>query len=392
MFKSSLIFLLLSAAISCSDSASQVSTTAAPLAEFNVDLDRKNFSTWFDQGYPTFDELRWRLLGWEQHVTPAFDLSRVARKPLMIWLEDGHPLGATSEHGRALREAFSDDSLAPILNKYVVAVDDFNRTPAVIDSIAGELVVFTSSGAIVGRSAATDVPTIINFLTTALDNFNHLPTSEQGAKIDPSLLEGAMHIEDDFPDDGLSLEVFTRAANSLDLSTIKRNPWLKDYVWFNQNEILEFVKPIKISGEKSLPKHLLNRLVSHCLVPPYNGAPNSWREDSILESHVVLKCNSVIKNRSTYLIHGSAHCEQDGKVLNVRLRGAASYDTARDQFGLLEIIALAEYIDGDTAPQLFTTAMRKVTSIDKWHRVPPKALSDYADAYFSLSGSGNPNK
>jgi hypothetical protein len=389
MLRSSLIFILLYSAIACSDSAHQASPA---LAEFNVDLNRKNFKEWFAQCYPSHEELKWRLLGWEQHTAPGFKLAKISKKPLMLWLEDGHPLGATSAHGRNLRTTFSDLDLVPIIGKYVVAVDDFNRAPKIVDSTQGELVVFTPGGKIIDRTSATDVPTVVAFLNTALDNFSGMAAEESSATIDGDLLTGASHTEDDFPDEGLCLEVFTRAANSLDLSTVKRSPWNKDFVWFNSDEIIRFVKPIKISGEKSLPSDLLSRIINHGLLPPYAGAPSSWDDENTLESELIFKCNSIIKSRSTYLISGSVHCEQDGKVLNVQIRGAAMYDDSRDQFGLLEIVALAEYIDGDNPAQLFTTALRKVTSVDGWYRVPPKALSDYADAYYSSSGSGNPNK
>ena len=72
--------------------------------------------------------------------------------------------------------------------------------------------------------------------------------------------------------------------------------------------------------------------------------------------------------------------------------GKASYDTDREQFGLLEITALSEFDDGSSDAQRFATALRKVTSVDNWHRVPPKNLADYAADYYRLSGSGNPNK
>jgi hypothetical protein len=252
--------------------------------------------------------------------------------------------------------------------------------------------VFTPGGKIIGRTSATDVPAVVEFLTTGLDSFASMSAEESGATISEDWLGGASRTEDDFPDEGLSLEVFTRAANSLDINTIKRNPWNKDYIWFNSEEIKRFVKPIKISGKKSLATDLLGRIIDHGLLPPYVGAPSSWDHENTLESELIFSCNSIIKSRSTYLISGSAHYEQDGKVLNVQMRGTAMYDDSRDQFGLLEIVALAEYIDGNNAPQLFTTALRKVTSVDDWNRVPPKALSDYADAYYSVSGSGNPNK
>ena len=389
MFRLSITFLLLCSAISCSKSTQQAS---APLAEFTVELNRKNFKEWFAQCYPSHDELKWRLLGWEQHTAPGFRLAKASRKPLMLWLEDGHPLGGTSDHGRELRDTFGDLDLVPVLGKYVIAADDFNRAPKIIDSAQGELIVFTPGGEIIGRTSATDVPAVVEFLTTGLDSFASMSAEESGATISEDLLSGASRTEDDFPDEGLSLEVFTRAVNSLDINTIKRNPWNKDYIWFNSDEIKRFVKPIKISGKKSLATDLLGRIIDHGLLPPYVGAPSSWDHENTLESELIFSCNSIIKSRSTYLISGSAHYEQDGKVLNVQMRGTAMYDDSRDQFGLLEIIALAEYVDGNNAPQLFTTALRKVTSIDGWHRVPPKALSDYADAYYSVSGSGNPNK
>ena len=389
MSRLSITFLLLCATISCSESSQQA---PAPLAEFTVDLNRKNFKEWFAQCYPSHEELQWRLLGWEQHTAPGFKFSKIGRKPLMLWLEDGHPMGATSAHGRELRATFGDSDLVPIIGKYVIAADDFNRAPKIIDSAQGELIVFTPGGKIVGRTSATDVPTVVEFLTTSLDSFSGMGADESDATISEDLLNGASHTEDDFPDEGLCLEVFTRAANSLDLDTVQRNPWNKDYIWFNSDEIKRFVKPIKISGKNSLAADLLDRIINHGLLPPYVGAPSSWNHESILKSELVFTCNSIIKSRSTYLISGSAHCEQDGKVLNVQMQGTAMYDDSRDQFGLLEIVALAEYIDGNNAPQLFTTALRKVTSVDDWNRVPPKALSDYADAYYSVSGSGNPNK
>ena len=389
MLRLNITFLLLSSAISCSESAQQAS---APLAEFTVELDRKNFKEWFAQCYPSHDELKWRLLGWQQHTAPGFRLAKVSRKPLMLWLEDGHPLGGTSDHGRELRDTFGDLDLVPILGKYVIAADDFNRAPKIVDSTQGELIVFTPGGKIVGRTSATDVPAVVEFLTTGLDSFASMSSEDSGATISEDLLSGASRTEDDFPDEGLALEVFTRPANSLDINIIKRNPWKKDYIWFNSDEIKRFVKPIKISSKKSLATDLLGRIIDHGLLPPYVGAPSSWDHENALESELIFSCSSIIKNRSTYLISGSAHYEQDGKVLNVQMRGTAMYDDSRNQFGLLEIIALAEYVNGNNAPQLFTTALRKVTSIDGWHRVPPKALSDYDDAYYSVSGSGNPNK
>jgi hypothetical protein len=258
MLRSSLIFLLLCSAISCSETYYQA---LPPLAEFSVELNRKNFKEWFTQCYPSHEELKWRLLGWEQHTAPGFKLAKISKKPLMLWLEDGHPLGATSAHGRNLRTTFSDLDLVPIIGKYVVAVDDFNRAPKIVDSTQGELVVFTPGGKIIDRTSATDVPTVVAFLNTALDNFSGMAAEESSATIDGDLLTGASHTEDDFPDEGLCLEVFTRAANSLDLSTVKRSPWNKDFVWFNSDEIIRFVKPIKISGEKSLPSDLLSRII-----------------------------------------------------------------------------------------------------------------------------------
>lgn len=390
MFRSSLILLSLLAATSCSDSTHNnlnpgEVVTAAKVVDLEVDLSRKNFIDWFSIAYPSHTELRWRTLGWQLDSKSGFDLAKQSRKPLLLWLEDGHPMGATSQRGRDMRSTLGDDSLVSILNEYTLAAVDINRAPDFIDVNSGQLAIYLPSGEVFASSSDVAVELVANFLTSKLADYKSLSSEQLSNAIAGDAFSSAIRTEDDFPDNGLALEVFKRHANSFVLDEYKQTPWLKDFIWFNKTELLSFVTPIKISSKIKLSADLMNRIV-------HNGFSSKFAANDMVKAEVVFSCNSIKQLRSTYIITGIANYQQGDEMLQVKLRGKATYDSGRDQFGLLEIIALGKVTNADGSSEQFTTALRKVTSIDNWHRVPPKNLSDYADNYYLSNGSGKPNK
>ncbi|MDP6964195.1 MAG: hypothetical protein QGF46_08525, partial [Planctomycetota bacterium] len=338
MLRTTLICSLIYLCCGCSNSQQDLKSPTAPLSEFNVDLTRANMSHWFNRGYPSFEELRWQILGWEQNSQRGFKVAGIAKKPLLLWLEDGHPLGATSEHGRTLRHTFSQDSIVAPINNFIIAADDIRNVPEAVISEGGELVVYTADATEIARTSSTDPLVIAEFLDAA-----HVAFAETTkAELSPELVDTSQRPENGFPDKGLALEVYTRSISSLDANATERNPWKKDFVWFNDQEIMQFVEPIQISKEINLAPELRNRIFSQSLsVAGYD----------ISQSELTLKCNSIIGNKSTYLIVGSAHFQSGKEAANVRLRGKASFDSSRNQFGLLELIAVSELHNGEEQPQ-----------------------------------------
>lgn len=381
MLRSSLVLCSLFIAISCNEPLPE--KVDIVIDDLDVDLGRKNFKPWFEQVYPSHAELKWRILGWQLDAQSGFALAGQSRQPLLLWLEDGHPMGATSEHGRKIRQALADDSLVPWLNKYSLAADDFNRTLDLINVDEGQLAVYLPNGTLLASELATTPQELLIFLTSTLEKYESLTDAEKKIESDSNILDGQPRAENDFPDDGLSLEVFKRSANSLVLDTFESSTWHKDFIWFNTGEMQDFVKPIKISSKKKLPDELAHRIVESFAL--------AFSAEDLHKSELVFRCTSIRGSRSTYLISGVVNYQNANGVLRVKMQGSATYDSVAEQFGVLEIVALGEYVSSANDLRLFATALRKVTSVDGWHRVPPKNLADYADAYYS-NASGKPNK
>ncbi|MBC8369109.1 MAG: hypothetical protein H8E25_03855 [Planctomycetes bacterium] len=384
MLRTSLIFFLCFTALSCSDSAFN-SAAPAPITDLDAELHRKNFIPWFKKVYPSHSELRWRILGWQLNVKSGFDLTKQSKKPLLLWLEDGHPMGSTSQHGRDLRATLGEDSLIPLLNKYSLAAADFNRAPEFISADTGQLAVYLPDGHLLDSHKEVDKESIAAFLERAHAKFIALPSEQLADKLSDESFASAIRTENGFPDDGLSLETFQRPANTFLLDDFQTTQWQKDFVWFNQDEMSSFIRPIKINSKNPIKNELLHRISGGMF-------SEHFEFEDMVKGDLVFQCRLIKKNYSTYLISGTANYQRGTSSLKVKMFGKASYDTDREQFGLLEITALSEFDDGSSDAQRFATALRKVTSVDNWHRVPPKNLADYAADYYRLSGSGNPNK
>ncbi|MFT7516774.1 MAG: hypothetical protein ACI84O_000559 [Myxococcota bacterium] len=381
MLRSSLILCLSFFAVSCNEQLPD--KVDIVIDDLDVDLSRKNFKAWFEQVYPSGDELNWRILGWQLDAAAGFLLAAQSRRPLLLWLEDGHPMGATSEHGRELRQALSDDSLVNWLSKYSLATDDFNRTLDVIDVDEGQLAVYLPDGTLLASEFSTEPQELLIFLTTTLEEYESLTDAERNAELAADSLNDLPRAEDDFPDDGLGLEAFKRTANSLVLDEFEPSVWGKDFIWFNADELQKFVNPIKISSKKNLSNELTHRIVQSFGL--------QFKAEDVHKPGLLFRCTSIRDSRSTYLISGTVNYQNSDGILRVKAQGSATYDSSANQFEVLEMIVLGEYVNSANDMQLFATALRKVTSLDGWHRVPPSNLADYSNAYYS-SASGKPNK
>ena len=58
-------------------------------------VDAGNFAAWRSHLQPSEDELRWRQVPWHDNLADGLADASVARKPLLLWLMNGHPLGCT---------------------------------------------------------------------------------------------------------------------------------------------------------------------------------------------------------------------------------------------------------------------------------------------------------
>jgi|GEM_PF-3847428 len=73
----------------------------------------QNYELWKDRLALTAVERAYQTLPWEPGPKAAFEMARATNKPLLIWIADGDPLGATSTYGvRARVELWRDRGVA----------------------------------------------------------------------------------------------------------------------------------------------------------------------------------------------------------------------------------------------------------------------------------------
>ena len=59
------------------------------------DLTPENYAHWRDYALPTASEERWRKIPWIATFYEGVTEAQQSRKPLLIWVMNGHPLACT---------------------------------------------------------------------------------------------------------------------------------------------------------------------------------------------------------------------------------------------------------------------------------------------------------
>jgi hypothetical protein len=60
-----------------------------------IDLNRHNYDAWRDHILPAKDELAWEKIPWLTTFHDGISAAKKAKKPLLLWVMNGHPLGCT---------------------------------------------------------------------------------------------------------------------------------------------------------------------------------------------------------------------------------------------------------------------------------------------------------
>lgn len=68
---------------------------SAPQEPEPPQLSQAALHAWSEHLAPTDDEDRWRQIPWRQSVGDGLTDAARAKKPMLLWLMNGHPLGCT---------------------------------------------------------------------------------------------------------------------------------------------------------------------------------------------------------------------------------------------------------------------------------------------------------
>jgi hypothetical protein len=79
--------------------SSQLTAQQPPLVvppiEADIELTDKNYEIWRDHILPDLSEMAWNQIPWLSTFHDGIVSADAARKPLLLWTMNGHPLGCT---------------------------------------------------------------------------------------------------------------------------------------------------------------------------------------------------------------------------------------------------------------------------------------------------------
>jgi hypothetical protein len=70
-------------------------TVGVPPVAADIDLSDENYAVWRDHILPDPNELAWEQIPWLTTFKDGILAADAARKPLLLWTMNGHPLGCT---------------------------------------------------------------------------------------------------------------------------------------------------------------------------------------------------------------------------------------------------------------------------------------------------------
>lgn len=391
-------------------------------AENQLLSSRRNWHDWFLHIYPVNTELRWQHYDWTQQFGLGVQKSAQQRKPLVLWLGNGHPLGATSSAGLAMRAVWVSASVTPLMDKLFPVADDFARLQSSTDPEAeylrsvlaqddasahwsdGGVVVLSPSGKLLAScSQAAAQDDLAATLQKGLDAWQDLDAATRVA-IDAAKLEAPTRLENLFPHDGLALEVFLRDMPSTEgempvvTEVPRQETWSRDYLWFSREEMLSILPPDGLSSREGheMPAPLANRLARLALHDHLYGPGTPYAESDVMTASITLRINASTKTHRHFMMQGEViliHENADPPYgIKVQLWGRAQWDRKGEHFSLMEILGEGLRLGAEPnsgraqknvgiAKRPLGFALRRVMARDGWHQIPPSTFSQYPEGW-----------
>jgi hypothetical protein len=377
--------------------------TAALLGQPN-ELNDANYHAWRDLLALKPAETGWLAPGWRTSLWPAAQEAARSERPVLLWATVGHPLGATSATGLAMRRSlWTDPRVRELARSFVPAADDVARLAASLD-VEGELftravaeaeprpftegVLATSPGGrVLGATSSTDPRALEAMLEQALAMWEESPGDDRELRLEPGAQLPAL-AERAPPRDGLALRVVVR-----DLPRTQGAPadaWNLDFAWFTQSEAASFVPSLLREGQvATVPDTLARRLVRLHLLDRVFGRTPPFEPAEVQAVTLRARISAIEREAITLRIAGSATMSTTApgvppRGVDVAMLGRARWDSRLSRFLSFEIVAIGERWGGtaengranDLASQPigFLLSQATATAADQ---VPPANLRLY---------------
>ena len=264
----------------------------------------------------------------------------------------------------------------------------------------------TPSGRFLASINTTDPKRMAGMLRTALEKYADIPKKERLLDYDPATRAAEIRRrEQQYPEDGLPLRVFTRDWQRPDLPDDWRGTaWNVDSLWYRKAEARELL-PQKLKAGESIewPRALIERLVRHNLVDNVRGQTNGYRANHVRLAKLTTTITAVKGNLVTVTLAGAsraftspkwpekgtfAEVEEHGphtRGVQTTMYGEASFDKQSGRFTKFELVAAGtrfgqtrynfRHGDLDEAPIAFVI---RFDPEDEGRRVAPAEMGAYS--------------
>lgn len=369
------------------------------------DLTDATYTSWRDilalkPAETTWLAPKWRLSLWE-----AMKESRTTKRPILLWTTAGHPLGATTSSGIAMRQTLSDPAIRALVDKFIPAADDTTRLAVGTDvekvffrnafarlsnpsQVESALVAITPEGEGLTIITQTSTDAVRTGLEQALSQFGAVsgdakaPNAGGGVEL-PSLSDRNP------PKNGLVLRVVVRDLPRPDGR--KQTPFNLDFAWFTQDEAASFVpSTLRVDEVTDVPAALAGRLARFHLIDQVMGRTPPFEAGDIQTLRLRTRISTIERGVVTLRIAGMTTCSvatvssSPTRGVETSILGRARWDTRARKFLTFEIVAigtrwggsLTNGREGDTQPQPIGFLLSMATA-DRADQTPPGYLGLY---------------
>jgi|FLOH01.1.fsa_nt_gi hypothetical protein len=372
------------------------------LTPFTPSLKANNQRAWFEHVQPHPEELGWTLWNWNPQLAAAARLASASDQPLLLWLENGHPLGSTSKAGSERRSWWMNPDLNATVARFVVAADDIHvlhraqsaegalfttlveQTPDQGAALLrnGGVLMASASGKLLGSYCREDGAALKDELRAALANWDKLPRGER-CLVELGAMVSDGRSADFFPDDGLALEVHRRLlAATLDLDAPRYLPYTHDYLWFSATEVAQMI-PTKMGQTLIVPPAQAQRLALFTMVDDLQGDGQAFATEDLLPSNLTFTSISKIGNTLRFAAHGEFAASSKTHNMRCVMEGLGSVNLAQKSILSLNLVVQAQSWGSAIEPladgswPLLGMSFHRADSVEGSHRIAPAQFDQY---------------
>ncbi len=196
-------------------------------------------------------------------------------------------------------------------------------------------------------------------LKKAHRKWNELSDDQRLRKDDPKKKTKDVHrMEDQYPDDGLVLSVYSRDLNrNVKPSNWKANAWNSDFAWFRRSEARKLLpERLEQGQEHRVPKKIVHRLARFHLIDNVRGQTRPYPSEAVRKARLTSRVLDTDGSRVTIRFTGTTKTRLTGtwsvcgfddrnqpkereRGYHANLRGKAVYNRTSEAFETFELLA-----------------------------------------------------